>query len=78
MIDKKLCIVTIHDVNPSCSDKLQKITEELDKINVRYNLSIVPYYNKEYNLADNPSFCNQITTLLQSDKVELYMDCTIK
>ena len=78
MMGKKLCIITIHDVNPSCSEKLQKITEELNKQNVKYNLSIVPNYNKEYNLEDNTAFCNQISTLLQSDNVELYMDYTIK
>src|SRR5215217_1107522 len=71
MIDKKLCIVTIHDVNPSCSHKLQKTTDELNKLEIKYNLGVVPHYNKEHNLADNPSFCNQVSTLLQSDNVEL-------
>jgi predicted deacetylase len=72
MIDKKLSLVTIHDVNPSCAEKLQKITDALKKLNIKYNLSIVPNYNKKYNLKDNPAFCDQISTLLQSDtKVEL-------
>lgn len=71
MIDKKLCIVTIHDVNPSCSEKLQKIADELNKLEIKYNLSIVPNYNKEYNLEEYTAFCNQISTLLQSDNVEL-------
>jgi predicted deacetylase len=71
MIDKKLSLITIHDVNPSCSEKLQIITDELNKLNVKYNLSIVPNYNKKHNLKDNPAFCDQISTLLQSDNVEL-------
>ncbi len=73
MIDKKLSLVTIHDVNPSCAEKLQTITDELNKLHIKYNLSIVPYYNKKYNLKDNPAFCDQISTLLQqqSDNVEL-------
>jgi predicted deacetylase len=73
MIDKKLSLLTIHDVNPSCSEKLQKITDELNKLNIKYNLSIVPYYNKKYNLKDNHAFCDQISKLLQqqSDNVEL-------
>ena len=50
MIDKKLSLVTIHDVNPSCAEKLQTITDKLNKLNIKYNLSIVPNYNKKYNL----------------------------
>jgi predicted deacetylase len=71
MIDKKLSLITIHDVNPSCSEKLQIVTDELNKLNIKYNLSIVPYYNKKYNLEDNRDFCDQISKLLQSDNVEL-------
>ena len=65
MIDKKLSLITIHDVNPSCAEKLQIITDELNKLNVKYNLlSIVPNYNKKHNLKDNSAFCDQISTLL--------------
>jgi predicted deacetylase len=71
MIDKKLSLVTIHDVNPSSSEKLQKITDELNKLEIKYNLSIVPNYQYSNNLIDNPAFCEQIFKLLQSDKVEL-------
>ena len=69
MIDKKLSLVIIHDVNPSCAEKLQKTTDELKKLIIKYNLSIVPNYNKNYNLKDNPDFCDQISLLLQSDNV---------
>jgi hypothetical protein len=47
MIDKKIGIITIHDVNPSISQKLQTITDELDKLKIKYNLSIVPFYDKK-------------------------------
>ena len=71
MIDRKLCIVTIHDVNPSCAERLQKITDELDKLDIKYNLSIVPNYQYKYNLKDDSDFCNQLYTLLQSDNIEI-------
>jgi predicted deacetylase len=71
MIDQKLSLVTIHDVNPSCSEKLQKITDKLNKLEIKYNLSIVPNYQYSNNLIDNPSFCEQVSELLQSGKVEL-------
>jgi predicted deacetylase len=68
MIDKKLAIITIHDVYPLYSEKIQKISDELNKLNIKYNLSIVPYYNKKYSLKDNAAFCDQVSSslLLQS------------
>jgi predicted deacetylase len=71
MIDQKLAIVTIHDVNPSHSEKILKISDGLNKLKIKYNLSIVPYYHKKYNLKDYPAFCDQIFSLLQSGNVEL-------
>jgi len=71
MIDKKIGIITIHDVNPSCSKKLKTITNELDNLKVKYNLSIVPFYDKRYNVKDDIAFCNQISSLCQLDTVEL-------
>ncbi len=71
MIDKKIGIITIHDVNPSCSEKLQTITDELDNLKIKYNLSIVPFYDQKYNVKDDVDFCKQITSLCQLDTVEL-------
>jgi predicted deacetylase len=64
-------LITIHDVNPTCSEKLQKITDKLNKLEIKYNLSIVPNYQYSNNLIDNPAFCEQVSKLLQSEKVEL-------
>ena len=66
MIDKKLAIITIHDVYPLYLEKIRRISDELNKLKIKYSLSIVPYYNKKYNLKDNAAFCDQISSLLQS------------
>jgi predicted deacetylase len=71
MIDQKLAIITIHDVNPSHSEKILKTSDKLDKLKIKYNLSIVPYYSKRYDLKDHVDFCDQISSLLQSGNVEL-------
>ena len=71
MIDQKLAIITIHDVNPSHSEKILKTSYELNKLKIKYNLSIVPYYRKKYNLKDCVGFCDKISSLLQSGNVEL-------
>ena len=47
MIDEKLVIITIHDVNPSNSEDILTVTEQLNKLNVEYDLCIAPYYNKK-------------------------------
>ena len=71
MIDRKLAIITIHDVNPSDSEKILKTSDELNKLNIKYNLSIVPYYRKKHNLKDYVPFCHKIASLLKSGNVEL-------
>ena len=67
MIEKKIAIITIHDINPSCAEKLQSITDQLNKLQLKFNLSVVPYYEKKYNIKDNLTFLTQIASLLQSN-----------
>jgi predicted deacetylase len=73
MIDQKIAIITIHDVNPSHSERILKTVGELNNLKVKYNLSIVPFYSRKYNIKDDIDFCNQISSLLQStnNNVEL-------
>ena len=61
MIDQKLAIITIHDVNPSHSEKILKTSDELDKLKIKYNIGIVPYYSKKYNVKDYDDFCYRIS-----------------
>jgi predicted deacetylase len=68
MIDQKIAIITIHDVNPSHSEKIFKTIERLNEIKIKYSLSIVPYYAKKYNIKDDYNFCKQISSLLHSTK----------
>src|SRR5919202_1101888 len=71
MMEQKLAIITIHDVNPSHSGEVLKTCYELDKLKIRYNLSIIPYYRKKYNLKDHRAFCDDISSLLKSGNVDL-------
>src|SRR5918912_3672041 len=71
MIEQKLAIITIHDVTPYHSEKVLRTCYELDKLKIRYNLSIVPYYRKSYNLEDHRAFCDEICSLVKSGNVEL-------
>jgi predicted deacetylase len=71
MIEQKLAIITIHDVNPSHSEQILKTCHELDKLKARYNISIVPHYRKKYNLKDYQAFCDEISSLLKPGNIEL-------
>jgi predicted deacetylase len=69
----KIAVVTIHDVNPSCDKKLKKVITSLEKENISYNLSVVPFYQKKFNLTKYPAFCNQLSSLAleKKQRVEL-------
>src|ERR671932_1506874 len=71
MIDEKLAIITIHDVNPSHSKEILTVTEQFNKLKIKYNLSIVPCYNKKYNLENHRAFCDKISSLMKYGNVEL-------
>src|SRR5919202_226465 len=71
MIDEKLAIITIHDVNPSHSKEILTVTEQLNKLKIKYNLSIVPCYDKKFNLGNHRAFCDEISSLMKSGNVEL-------
>ena len=53
-------------MNPSHSERILKTVGELNNLKVKYNLSIVPFYSKKYNIKDDINFCNRISSLLQS------------
>ena len=67
--NKKICIITIHDVT-AFEDYLFKTIEtlkQLENLEVQYNLAIVPNYLKNYRItADN--FTTVILKHLQKDK----------
>ena len=67
--NKKICIITIHDVT-AFEDYLFKTIEtlkQLENLDVQYNLAIVPNYLKNYRItADN--FTTVILKHLQKDK----------
>jgi len=70
-MDTKIAIVTIHDVNPSCSERLGQVTDLLKERNVSYNLSLVPYYQRKFNLINYPTFVDQLLSLLKKQRVEI-------
>lgn len=70
-MEPKIAIVTIHDVNPSCADRLEQVTDSLEGQNISYNLSLVPFYQQKFNLINYPVFSKQLLSLSKAQNVEI-------
>jgi predicted deacetylase len=61
--DKKLfAIVTIHDVAPEYSEKISRVADQLEKLDINYNLAIIPYLKKRKDnlISRNPDFVKKV------------------
>ena len=61
-------VVTIHDACPAFSAKIFKLSDELERLNIKYNTALVPFFNERENLTRFPDFV---------DKIKLYPSCQI-
>ncbi|MGB6672784.1 MAG: DUF2334 domain-containing protein [Candidatus Nitrosopolaris sp.] len=57
---KSLRIVTLHDACPSFSSRIFKIIEELEKLERRYNIGLVPFFNEKQDLPRFLRFVDKI------------------
>ena len=61
--DKKLfAIITIHDVAPEYSEKISRVADQLEKLDIHYNLAIIPYLKKRKDnlISRNPDFVKKM------------------
>src|SRR5919108_970982 len=61
--DKKLfAIVTIHDVAPEYSEKISRVADQLEKLDIHYNLAIIPYLKrtKDNLISRNTDFVKKV------------------
>jgi predicted deacetylase len=61
--DKKLfAIVTIHDVAPEYSEKISRVADQLEKLDIHYNLAVIPYLKKRKDnlISRNPDFVKKV------------------
>jgi predicted deacetylase len=59
---KFFAVVTIHDVAPEYSDKIFRAADELEKLDIHYNLAVIPYLKKrkENLISANPEFVKKV------------------
>ena len=60
--DKLFAIVTIHDVAPEYSKKISRVADQLEKLDIHYNLAIIPYLKKRKDnlISGNPDFVKKV------------------
>jgi predicted deacetylase len=59
-LDVPLAVVTIHDACPAFSSKIFKFIEELQGIDINYNIALVPFFNEKQDLPRFPEFVDKI------------------
>ena len=58
--DVPLAIVTIHDACPAFSSKIFKFTDEVERLDIKYNIALVPFFNEKQDLPSFPEFVDKI------------------
>lgn len=61
-------IVTIHDACPFFSSRIFQFADELEKLNIKYNIALVPFFNEKQDLPRFPEFV---------DKIKSYKGCEV-
>jgi predicted deacetylase len=63
-----LGVVTIHDACPAFSTNIFESADELERLNIKYNIALVPFFNEKQDLPSFPEFV---------DKIKSYKNCDI-
>ena len=64
----QLGVVTIHDACPAFSTKIFKSANELERLNIKFNIALIPFFNEKQDLPRFPEFV---------DKIKSYKGCQI-
>src|SRR5919201_1097837 len=64
----RLGMVTIHDVCPAFSKKIFESADELERLNIKFNIALIPFFNEKQDLPRFPEFV---------DKIKSYKNCQI-
>jgi predicted deacetylase len=67
-LETRLGVVTIHDACPAFSTKIQKWADELERLGIKFNIALIPFFNEKQDLPRFPEFV---------DKIESYNKCQI-
>ena len=61
-------VVTIHDACPTISKRIFELADELERLKIKFNIALVPFFNEKQDLPRFPEFV---------DKIKSYKNCQI-
>jgi predicted deacetylase len=64
----RLGVVTVHDACPAFSKKIFESGDELERLNIKFNIALIPFFNEKQDLHRFPEFV---------DKIKSYNNCQI-
>ena len=64
----RLGVVTIHDACPAFSKKIFESADELERLNIKFSIALIPFFNEKQDLPRFPEFV---------DKIKSYKNCQI-
>ena len=64
----RLGVVTIHDACPAFSMKIFESADELERLGIKFNIALIPFFNEKQDLPRFPEFVN---------KIKSYKNCQI-
>jgi predicted deacetylase len=64
----RLGVVTIHDACPAFSTKVFESADELERLDIKFNIALVPFFNEKEDLPRFPEFV---------DRIKSYKNCQI-
>src|ERR671918_2789695 len=70
--DVPLAAVTIHDACPAFSSKIFKFTEEVEGLDIKYNIALVPFFNEKQDLLSFPEFVDIIKSCKKRCEIALH------
>src|SRR5918912_618857 len=56
----RLGVVTIHDACPAFSTKIFESADELERLNIKFNIALVPFFNEKQDFPIFPEFVDKI------------------
>ncbi len=56
----QLAVVTIHDACPAFSSKIFELMEEVEGLDINFNIALVPFFNEKQDLPRFPEFVERI------------------
>ena len=66
-LNAPLAVITIHDACPAFSSKIFELMEEVEGLDICYNIALVPFFNEKQDLPRFPEFVKRIKSCNQCE-----------